>query len=124
MHALVARAMKEKNIDISKNKSKKVTEEIINEADLIILMSPDLKEFLKNTNKEIETWNIPDIIARETDKHLYPGFIKVRDSIEEKVKNDTKATIRCIPLDSKGEKGNCIICGKNSSRRVIFAKAY
>ncbi len=43
---------------------------------------------------------------------------------EEKVKTETKATIRCIPFDREEEKGVCICCGKDSDRRVVFAKAY
>ncbi len=43
---------------------------------------------------------------------------------EEKVKSDTKATIRNIPFDRKAEKGKCIVCGGESDGRVIFAKAY
>ena len=43
---------------------------------------------------------------------------------EEKVKDDTKATIRNIPFNQKEEGGNCIICKKQSQGRVIFAKAY
>ena len=43
---------------------------------------------------------------------------------EEEIKNLTKATIRCIPLDAKEEAGVSLISGKPSTRRVIFAKAY
>lgn len=43
---------------------------------------------------------------------------------EEKIKEETKATIRCIPLDSKLEIGKCIVTGKPSERRVVFARAY
>lgn len=43
---------------------------------------------------------------------------------EEKIKELTKATIRCIPMDRKEEKGNCILTGKPSKGRVLFAKAY
>jgi len=43
---------------------------------------------------------------------------------EQKIKEMTKATIRCIPLDSKPEKGNCILTGQPSERRVVFARAY
>ena len=43
---------------------------------------------------------------------------------EEKIKEETKATIRCIPLDATEEEGVCVYSGKPSSRRVIFAKAY
>ena len=43
---------------------------------------------------------------------------------EEKIKQETKATIRCIPLDAKEEEGKCIYTGAPSSKRVLFAKAY
>ncbi len=43
---------------------------------------------------------------------------------EEQIKNETKATIRCIPLDNRKEDGVSMISGKPSSQRVIFAKAY
>ncbi|PKH68779.1 proline--tRNA ligase [Flavobacterium sp. ALD4] len=43
---------------------------------------------------------------------------------EEKIKDLTKATIRCIPLDGVEEAGSCILTGNSSNRRVLFAKAY
>ena len=43
---------------------------------------------------------------------------------EEQIKNETKATIRCIPLDNELEEGVSMITGKPSAQRVIFAKAY
>jgi prolyl-tRNA synthetase len=43
---------------------------------------------------------------------------------EEKIKELTKATIRCVPLTQKQEDGNCILTGKPSKGRVLFAKAY
>lgn len=43
---------------------------------------------------------------------------------EDRIKAETKATIRCIPLDAKNEAGSCILTGKPSTRRVLFAKAY
>ena len=43
---------------------------------------------------------------------------------EQKIKEETKATIRCIPLDAKEENGSCIYSGNPSNRRVLFAKAY
>jgi len=42
---------------------------------------------------------------------------------EEKIKDETKATIRCIPLE-KGESGKCMVTGKPSEKRVLFARAY
>jgi prolyl-tRNA synthetase len=43
---------------------------------------------------------------------------------EAKVKEETKATIRCIPFDQPKEAGKCMVTGKPSAGRVIFAKAY
>lgn len=43
---------------------------------------------------------------------------------EEKIKNETKATIRCIPLGGEKESGKCMVTGNPSSQRVIFARAY
>jgi prolyl-tRNA synthetase len=43
---------------------------------------------------------------------------------EERIKNETKATIRCIPLSSQEDEGKCILTGSPSSKRVVFAKAY
>jgi len=43
---------------------------------------------------------------------------------EEKIKDETKATIRCIPLNSIEQAGKCVYSGKDSAKRVIFARAY
>jgi len=56
------------------------------------------------------------------------GFVSAHwdgsNETEEKIKKETKATIRCIPIDSHKEKGLCMISGKPSTQRVLFAKAY
>lgn len=56
------------------------------------------------------------------------GFISAHwdgsSETEEKIKELTKATIRCIPLDNKEENGVCVYTGKPSKGRVLFAKAY
>ena len=56
------------------------------------------------------------------------GFISAHwdgdSATEEKIKEETKATIRCIPLNNKQESGKCILTGKPSSQRVLFARAY
>lgn len=73
-----------------------------------------------------------------TEVNSYEEFKKVLDEkggfisahwdgsleVEEKIKAETKATIRCIPLDSKEEEGVCIYSGNPSKRRVLFARAY
>ncbi|WP_396194269.1 proline--tRNA ligase [Flavobacterium sp.] len=56
------------------------------------------------------------------------GFISAHwdgtPETEEKIKDLTKATIRCIPLDRKPEEGTCVFSGGKSAGRVLFAKAY
>lgn len=77
------------------------------------------------------------------DEHITPAnswdeFVKLLDEktgfisahwdgtpeTEEAIKEKTKATIRCIPLDNAVEQGTCILTGKPSAQRVLFAKAY
>ena len=57
-----------------------------------------------------------------------PGFVYAHwdgtSETEEKIKEETKATIRCIPLNNTQEDGICIYTGKPSSQRVLFARAY
>jgi len=43
---------------------------------------------------------------------------------EDKIKELSKATIRCIPLDNPKEEGKCILTGNASTQRVLFARAY
>jgi prolyl-tRNA synthetase len=56
------------------------------------------------------------------------GFISAHwdgsPETEEAIKEKTKATIRCIPLNNPQEEGKCILTGKPSTQRVLFARAY
>lgn len=77
---------------------------------------------LDNTRKA-DTWEeFVDILEHKG------GFISAHwdgtPETEEKIKELTKATIRCIPFDNEKEEGRCVYSGKPSSQRVIFAKAY
>lgn len=81
------------------------------------------KNFREDRLFEANDWvEFKDIIANR------PGFVYAHwdgtSETELKIKEETKATIRCIPLDSKEESGACIYTGKPSKQRVIFAKAY
>ncbi len=57
-----------------------------------------------------------------------PGFVYAHwdgtPETEERIKEETKATIRCIPFESTGEQGKCIYSGKPSKQRVLFAISY
>ena len=72
---------------------------------------------------EVDTFvEFKDVLENKT------GFISAHwdgsAETENKIKELTKATIRCIPLDNKEEKGQCILTGNPSKQRVLFAKAY
>ena len=71
---------------------------------------------------EVNSWG--DFTAKIEDGGFLSAHWDGSSETEEKIKELTKATIRCIPLDAKEEAGKCILTGAPSSRRVIFARAY
>ena len=81
--------------------------------------------------KDFQQENITEANTWEEFKQLLNtrgGFIAAHwdgtAETEEKIKQETKATIRCIPLNNKQEAGKCIFSGNESTERVLFAKAY
>ncbi len=76
----------------------------------------------QNTNKADSWEEFKEIIENRG------GFVLAHwdgtAETEEKIKQETKATIRLIPMDAKEEKGKCIYSGNESNQRVIFARAY
>lgn len=81
------------------------------------------KDFRAEKTSKVETWDeFVEVLENKG------GFILAHwdgtPETEQKIKELTKATIRAIPLDAEIEQGNCILTGKPSSRRVVFAKAY
>ena len=78
--------------------------------------------FREENTKEIDSY---EEFKKEIDKG---GFFLAHwdgtPETEERIKEETKATIRCIALDRKEEPGLCMVTGKPSAGRVIFAKAY
>ena len=80
-------------------------------------------EFRKNSTHIVNDWETFKTKIEEG------GFLMCHwdgtSETEEKIKNETKATIRCIPLeDVIEEEGTCVYSGKPSKRRVIFARSY
>ena len=109
------------------------------------------KEFVRNEDVEDKVLGLMDemqkgmfnkaIAYREentTSVESYEEFKKVLEAkggfvlahwdgtmeTEEKIKNETKATIRCIPLEAEKETGKCMVTGAESSQKVLFAIAY
>lgn len=79
--------------------------------------------FRQNQTTQVDTF---DEMINVLDKK--GGFISAHwdgtAETEAKIKEETKATIRCIPLDAEEEDGKCVYSGKPSKRRVLFARAY
>ncbi len=80
-------------------------------------------EFRSENTCRVDDWDeFREIMAKK------PGFVLAHwdgtAETELKIKEETKATIRCIPLDAEVEEGKCIYTGKPSEKRVLFAIAY
>jgi len=78
--------------------------------------------------REANTHRVDDYETFKTSLAEKGGFYLAHwdgdPATEARVKEETKATIRCIPFDAPEEPGTCMVTGKPSSRRVIFARAY
>ena len=90
----------------------------------------DIQENIYNKALDFRTQNTVKVETWEEFKEALKkgGFILAHwdgtSETEEKIKAETKATIRNIPLDSKPEEGKCVYSGNPSARRVLFALAY
>ncbi len=80
-------------------------------------------QFRNDNTRKVDTW---DEFVKVLDEQA--GFVAAHwdgtPETEEKIKELTKATIRCIPLNNEQEAGACILTGKPSTQRVLFARAY
>lgn len=80
-------------------------------------------DFRVNNTQEIDSYD--DFKVKiESEGGFFLAHWDGTSETEELIKKETKATIRCIPLDRKEEEGVCMVTGKKSEGRVIFAKAY
>jgi prolyl-tRNA synthetase len=109
----------------------KTVEQIAGLAEKIEILLADIQQniyqkafkFRENNTSKADTYaEFKEILANKG------GFILAHwdgtSETEVKIKEETKATIRCIPLDNPAEEGLCIYSGKPSKQRVLFAVAY
>ncbi|MGM0530836.1 MAG: proline--tRNA ligase [Bacteroidota bacterium] len=80
-------------------------------------------DFRKTNTYRVDDWEeFKDIMINKG------GFVEAHwdgtAETEQKIKDETKSTIRCVPIDGEKEDGKCIYSGKPSRQRVIFARAY
>jgi prolyl-tRNA synthetase len=87
-------------------------------------------EMLERARKwrDERTYSCDDYARFQAEIESKPGFYDMRwcesPDCEAKVKDETKATIRCIPLDAPKDAGPCVVCGRPAAKRVIWARAY
>ncbi|MDP4266741.1 MAG: proline--tRNA ligase, partial [Bacteroidota bacterium] len=80
--------------------------------------------FREENSHIVDTWeDFKKVINSDAGGFVYAHWDGTTET-ELKIKEETKATIRCIPINNKQESGKCIYTGKPSKERVIFAKAY
>lgn len=96
-------------------------------SDLLLEIQKNLferhKKFTEENTHEVDSYDeFKEIMA--TKKGLIYAFWCEDAGCEGKIKEETKATVRVLPLDAKKEKGECIYCGRFASHRWYFAQAY
>jgi prolyl-tRNA synthetase len=130
--AMGPRDLENGTVEIARRDTKeKTSHNIEGVAEKIETLLTDIQDNLYNKARnyrdehitEANSWDeFKDILENKT------GFISAHwdgtEETEEKIKQETKATIRCIPLDAKDETGVCVFSGNPSMKRVLFAKAY
>lgn len=100
-------------------------------SDLVVQLLDEIQDNLWTKALNHRSENITEVEDYDTFKEVLEqkgGFVSAHwdgtAETEDRIKEETKATIRCIPLDQKLEEGSCIYSGKPSKGRVLFAKAY
>ena len=111
-----------------------LTKESISRDDVVSIVVDLMDEIQKNLYNKADSFRTEkttDVVTYDEFKEVLNtkgGFILAHwdgtAETEELIKNETKATIRCIPLDTKLEKGTCMVSGKPSNQKVLFARAY
>lgn len=111
-----------------------LTKQFVNQdevAEFVETLLNDIQDNLFNKAVSFRADNTTKVETYEEFKQVLDskgGFILAHwdgtKETEEIIKEETKATIRCIPLDAIAENGKCVLTGKPSSQRVIFARAY
>ena len=130
--AIGARDMENQTVEIARRDTRE--KQTVTQEGLEIYIAQLLNEIQENIYSKAETFrneHITEANSYEEFKALLDGkagFIAAHwdgtPETEQKIKEETKATIRCIPLDNKQEEGVCIYSGKTSTQRVLFARAY
>lgn len=130
--AIGARDLENKVVEVARRDTKeKTTVPLEGIANYIHQLLEDIQQSMYNKALQFRNDHITPVNSWEDFVSLLDnkgGFISAHwdgtAETEEKIKELTKATIRCIPLDHPAESGSCVYTGKPSAQRVLFARAY
>jgi len=130
--AIGPRDLENKTVEVARRDTKEKT--VIQITDLALKIEHLLDQIQDNIYRKALTFRESKTFKADSMEELMKildstgGFVYAHwdgtVETEEKIKEQTKATIRCIPLNNKAEEGKCIFSGKPSTQRVIFARAY
>jgi prolyl-tRNA synthetase len=81
------------------------------------------REFRTKNTHTVEDWKEFNRVLDEEGGFIMAHWDGTAET-ENRIKEETKATIRCIPFGQPDEDGKCVYSGKPSSRRVLFARSY
>ena len=102
-----------------------------NVVEKVVSLMGEIQDNLYKKAISHRTENTTEVFSYEEFKNILDskgGFVLAHwdgtPETEERIKNETKATIRCIPLEGKIEAGKCMVTGNPSARKVLFARAY
>lgn len=107
-----------KTIKVS-NLSQEIKTELKNMQDDLYQKAID---FRNKKTKEVDNWE--DFKKEINNNNFVLAHWDGTKETEDKIKEETKATIRCLPFDEKAAKGSCVYSKKSSKQRVLFARAY
>jgi len=130
--AVGARDLQNGTVEVAR-RDKQTKETVSQEGltDRIISLMEDIQQHIYDRALAFREANTVEVDTYEAFKQVLEekgGFVSAHwdgtVETEKRIKEETKATIRCIPLIGKEEEGTCILTGRPSKQRVLFAKAY
>ncbi|MFA6277937.1 MAG: proline--tRNA ligase [Pedobacter sp.] len=130
--AIGGRDMENKTVELARRDTKEKFTVAQEGLDIYIAnLLEEIQENIYNRAHQFREEHITEANSYQEFKELLDtktGFISAHwdgtAETEKQIKEETKATIRCIPLNNKQEDGVCILTGKPSTQRVLFARAY
>lgn len=130
--AMGSRDLENNTVEVARRdtlKKESISQDIL--IDFVAELLEEIQNNLFNNALDYRNNHITEVNSFEEFKNIIEnkgGFLAAHwdgtPETEEKIKELTKATIRCIPNEVKEEAGTCVFSGKTSTKRVLFAKAY